>query len=60
MTDKLKFQRNAQHLRKVTGSTELEHALRKVVKVLAQHGVPHLVGGDPPCRSAAMHGSPRI
>jgi hypothetical protein len=45
MTDKLKFQQNAQHLRKVSGSTELEHALRKVVKVLAQHGIPHLVGG---------------
>jgi hypothetical protein len=45
MTDKLKFQRNAQHLRKVSGSTELEHTLRKVATVLAQHGVPHLVGG---------------
>jgi hypothetical protein len=45
MTDELKFQRNAQHLRKVSGSTELEHALRKVVKVLTQHGIPHFVGG---------------
>jgi hypothetical protein len=39
------FQQEAHLLRKVSGSTALEKVLRKAVKILAQHGIPHSVGG---------------
>lgn len=44
-------------MRKVSGSTALEKTLRKAVKVLASHGIPHWVAGG---YAVQEHGYPRF
>jgi len=39
------FREGARRIRNVSGTASLEMALLKAVKVLAHHGIPHLVGG---------------
>ena len=51
------FEREARHSRKVSGSTELEKTLRKAVKALAKHGIPHWVARG---YAVQEHGYPRF
>jgi len=37
------FHREARLIRRVSGSTKLETAMRKAVKILADNGIPHLI-----------------
>ncbi len=47
----------AQHIRKVSGSTQLESTLKKVVHALAFYQIPHLVAGG---YAVQEHGYPRF